>query len=426
MNLRGHRGIAALLMLLALVLSAMALLPATAQASSAQVTGLVSTCNSGIPYIAGAKVTLSDANGVLPSLSTTTDGAGVFTFTPPAANYTISASRSGYYSNNTPLPPSTSPFRFDGSTTVTVDVCLDAQPTTSGTVNFTVVNGASPSTKIGGAQISVYNPARLSTPYSALIYTNTTNATTAVALAKLWTGSFEVRVSADGYNLYIQTMTITPPASIQIGLTAGVAIVGHARNQAGQFVSAGLVGWLYNPSAAKSNGTKLIPAVVSRSQYNFSAPAGSYEMIVDANGYLAYDQPITIPTSNPHDVVLQTSPQEVDKTTVAFGAKDWNNFTITRNLTLNPDSTLAGLLPAGLRDLRTQINYTLGTGSGSGTVSAGDAAAFRSWLARNGPVYVTTDSFFLLNGQSFNSSVTSFSVSVSNSLLTPGDKVWIN
>ena len=428
MNPRGHRGIAAVLMLLALVLGAMALLPARAQAANAQITGLVSQCGSGTTFIAGAQVTLKDANGMLPSLVTTTAGDGTFSFTPPTSNYTLSATKGydpvkkmGYYSNAT-----TSPVRFDGSTTVTVDLCLDPQPLAPNSVTFTAVNAADTAVKLGGATLSIYDPARLPTPYSALVITNTTNRTTGQSIAFLWSGSFEVRVTASGYAPFIETLSLTPPASVQLGLTAQVSIVGHARNAAGQFLSAGLTGWLYSPSAAKFNGSKVIQATVNGSLFTFSAPAGTYRMIVDADGYTAYDQPITLPTSNPHDVVLQTSPQEQYLTTISFGVRDWNNFTVYRNFTLNPDTTLPQLGPAGLRDLRQQINFTLGNGAGSGTASAGDLAAFRAWFAQNGPLYVTTDSFLLLNGKSFNSTMTSYSVSVSNTLLTPGARVWIN
>ncbi len=435
MNPRGHRELAALLMLLALVLSAMALLPATAQAAT-QVTGLVSQCGPTIVYLAGAQVTLTDANGVLAPKTTTTDGAGVYSFTnPPPANYTISVSKAGYYSNSTPLPPQVSPFRYDGSATVTADACLDAQPSPTFPVTFTVVNGANPSTKIGGAILSVYNPARLSPPWSALIGTNTTNATVGPSLGQakmnLWTGSFEIRVSASGYNFYdvTQSLTVPGPTSVQINMTAGSSIVGHARDKiTHQFISGGLTGWLYSPSAAKTAGDKLIPAFVNGSLYTFSAPAGSYRMIVDANNYIAYDQPVTVSASTQLiDVNLTASPQEHDNVTVAFFPKDWNNFTVVRSLSLNTDSVLAGLMPAGLRDLRAQINFTLGTGQyNGGPVSAGDIAAFHTWLLHNGPLYVASDAFLGLNSKFYVSDPAKFQVSVSGTLGTAGEPVWIN
>jgi len=412
-----------MLMLLALVLSAMALLPARAQAASNQVTGLVSQCGPTTIYLAGATVTLSDANGVLPSLTATTDGAGVFAFTPPASNYTISVTKAGFYSNSTPQP-----FRFDGSATVSEDVCLDAQPASTGVVTFAVTNGASP---IGGASLSVYDAARLSTPYSALVSANMTNKTTGLSLVRLWTASFDVRVSANGYLPYdvTQTITVSGPTTVTITLTAGVSVTGHARDAVSNvFVSDGLTGWLYNPTAPKSDGLKIIPAFVNKSLFNLSAPAGNYRLIIDAKGYAAYNQPITVTSGTTlQDVALTRSPNEVDHVTVAFGPRDWNNYTIYRNLTLNTDSSLAGLQPTGFRDLREQVNYTLGDGTyNGGAVSPGDYAAFQAWLLRNGPLYVTTDAFLLLNGKSFTSSMTSFKVSVSNTFLTPGDKVWIN
>ncbi len=435
MNPRGHPELAAVLMLLALVLSAMALLPATAQAAT-QVTGLVSQCGPTPTFLAGAQVTLSDANGVLSPKTTTTDGAGVYSFTsPPPANYTISVSKTGYYSNNTPLSPQVSPFRYDGSTTVTADVCLDAQPPSTGTVTFTVVSSANPSTKIGGAILSVYNPARLGTPWSALIGTNTTNASAGAFLGQvkmsLWNGSFEIRVAANGYLPYdaTQTLTVVGATPVQIQIAPGASIVGHARDAAThQFISAGLTGWLYSPTAAKSAGDKVISAFINGSLYTFSAPVGSYRMVVDAKNYIAYDQPVTVTSGTKLlDVNLTASPQERDNITVAFYPKDWSNFTVYRNLSLNADSGLAGLMPAGLRDLREQINFTLGDGTyNGGTLSATDVAAFQLWLLRNGPLYVASDAFLGLNSKFYTSNAASFKVSVSGSLATAGEPVWIN
>ncbi len=432
MNPRGHRGFAAVLMLLVLVLSAMALLPARAQAATNQVTGLVSQCGSST-YIGGATVTLADADGVLSPLTTTTPGDGVFAFTPPAANYTLNATAPGYYASGI-----TAPFRFDGSTTVSENLCLTPQ-LPAGKTSFTVtfhVQSASTGAYIGGATVGVYNATRQAAGLPALIATGITNGTAGanagnVALS-LWSDNdFSVQVNATGFGVYIQTMTITSAGTITVPMSVQFTVVGHATNTAGQFLSAGLTGTLYNlgTTVPKYNGTKVIPAVVSGSLYTFYAPAGSYSMIIDANGYTAYRTDLTLsgsPTTVLANAVLASSPPESYLTTVLFGAKDWNNITIYRNWTLNPDSTLAGLSPAGVRNLRDQLNFTFGNGLGDGTVSPNDVAAFTNWLRQNGPVYVTTDAFMLLNGQGYTSSVTSFVVSVSNTLPNAAGKVWIN
>ncbi len=430
MNPRGHRGIAAVLMLLALVLSAMALLPANAQAATNTVTGLVGVCGQPFP-VSGATVTLVDANGLLPSLTTTTASDGVFSFTPQPSQYTLTVTAPGYYSGGI-----STPFRFDGTTTVSENLCLTKFPPpgkTSFVTTFHVEEALSPSTFIGGATVSVYNATRQAAGQSALIATAITNGTAGAnqgnASIGLWSDTFVVQVNATGFGIYIQKMTLSAAGTVTIPMTVQFTVVGHARNPQGQFLSAGLTATLYNLVVPKSNSSKLISAVVSGSLYTFYAPAGTYRMVVAANGYTAFhtDLPLSgTPTTVSQDAVLSPSPQELYTTTVLFGRQDWNNITILRNWTLNPDSSVPGLSPAGFRDLREQINYTFGSGLGDGVVSANDILAFTAWLHANGPAFVTTDTFMLLNLKSYNSSATNFTVSVSPTLPIAGAKVWIN
>ncbi len=431
MNPRGHREIAAVLMLLALVLSAMALLPARAQAATNQVTGLVSQCGSSTTFVGGATVTLMDADGALSSLTTTTASDGTFSFTPQAANYTLKAAAPGYYPGNV-----SAQFRFDGSTTVTRDLCLDRQ-LPAGKTSFPVtfhVRDANTLIYIGGATVSVVNSFRQANNWPAFIASGVTNGTAGPnagnVTMSLWSDSiFNVQVNATGYGVFIETMTISGSGTINIGMSVQSTVVGHARNTQGQFVTAGLVATLYNLGVPNSNQSKVINGVVSGSLYTIYAPAGSYKLIVDANGYTAFEQAVTL-TTTPQtisaDATLAPSAQEKYLTTVLFGRTDWNNLTIYRNWTLLPDSTVTGLFPAGLRDLRQQINFTFGNGAGNGVVSAGDIALFTAWLAHNGPLYVTTDGFFLLNGKSYNSSMTSFRVLLVAGLGTAGANVQID
>lgn len=429
MNPRGHRGIAAVLMLLALVLSAMALLPARAQGATNTVTGLVSRSDNGLS-IGGATVTLVDAKGVLPTLTTTTAGDGVFSFSPAASNYTIGVTAPGYYSGGI-----TTQFRFDGSATVSEPILLDPE-LPAGKTSFPVtfhVRDASTLTYIGAATVSVYNATRQAAGQSSLIATGITNGTAGPnagnTTMSLWSdNTFSVQVNATGYGLFIDTMTISGSGTINVGMSHQFVVSGHAKNAQGQFLSAGLTAALYNLGVPKTNSSKVIAGVVTGSLYTFYAPAGSYRMIVDANGYLAVAQDITLsgtPSTTTRDSTLAPAAQESFLTTVLFGAKDWNNLTVYRNWTLHADDALVGLMPSGLRDLREQINNTFGTGASDGTVSAGDISAFTAWLARNGPLYVTTDTFFLVNGKSYISSANSFTILSVNGLSTAGADVQI-
>src|SRR5204862_450265 len=140
-------------------------------------------------------------------------------------------------------------------------------------------------------------------------------------------------------------------------------------------LSAGVVAWLYNPSAANTSISRLIPGTVSGSLYQFETartPNGPYTLIVDANGYRSSSQSVTV-TGTPTliDVNLQPATPEQYATTVLYGAADWNNLTVWRNVTLNADSTLPGLDPPSLRNLRLQIDATLGNGDGT-LARAGD------------------------------------------------------
>src|SRR5712692_4966432 len=109
MHLRGHRAIRALAVFLVLALGVAALIPLIARAA-AQVTGVVSTCGGPLPLISGATVTLIDVNGIVPPATTTTNGAGVYTFNqPPPASYMIAGTQSNYYPNE-----NRTIVRFDG------------------------------------------------------------------------------------------------------------------------------------------------------------------------------------------------------------------------------------------------------------------------------------------------------------------------
>ena len=411
MNPRGQRAIRVLAGALVILLAAMALLPLIAAATS-QVTGAVTTCGVGTP-VSGATVTLVDANGISAPPPTTTDGAGVYTVTPPTGSYTISATRSGYYDAST-----STPVRFDGSRTVTISVCMNRYGSPSKVLTVRVLNGGSP---VAGATVTAFNVSN-PTGKPHLIATNTTNATGSANLT-LWPAPFVIRAIAPDFQTD-QAVDVRATSTTTVSLVAGPRIFGHVQDTDGTFLGSGVVAWLYDPGAPPSSLYRLIPATISASFYDIHAPAGTYTLIVDADGHLSKQEPVTLPTSNPHNVTLQAAPPELYQTKVAYGTNDWSNLTVWRNLTLNPDSTLPGLSPTDLRNLRLQIDATLG--NGDGTLAAGEIALFQPWLKAKGPGYVTTDGFLTTSNRAYNSSLTSYTVDVSPTLPTPNAKVWIN
>lgn len=577
MNPRGHRELGALVVLLVLLMSGLAVLPQMAQAQGHQISGLVRDCGSPITFLAGASVTLTDASGLKTPMTTTTGGDGTYAFTPGAGYYTIQVERSGYFDGG-----STAPFRFDDTATNTQNFCLDPTPPADRTLSLLVVTAATtartneilnfPKTRItnenaaptwntagntvtlaqppvssqlvdirytntalGGSRnnfVFVNNthyrwldhwtgtieilditaisdldndPNRVSvlvsysrwTPVSRLAFvpvddvaavtarkngalfpsagnwdldrdtgtvtvlgnlingtdtltfeyssvgaigaaavdvyyaaedeivaSGTTDTTGRISFT-LWSATFEVRTVQADFAPNVASIDTGTVSSTRIKLAGGLTITGHARDTQDRFISSGLVGWLYNTDPAANPANKAIRAAVTGALYTFHAPAGTYIMVIDANNYGANRTTRTFAVSpgTPIDAVLANSDPEEYRTTVLYGTADWNNLTIYRNLTLNPDTTMAGLSPAGLRDLRLQVDYTLGS-TQDGDVTAAEEDAFRAWVEANGPVYVTTDGVLTTNGESYTSAV-AYTATVEG-LTTDGSKVWVN
>ena len=419
MHLSGHRAIRALVVFLVLALGVTALLPGTARAA-VQITGAVTTCGGPLPPVSGATVTLIDVNGIVPPATATTNGAGVYAFNqPPPATYMIQGTQSNYYPNE-----NRTNVRFDGSLPKRIDLCMFPHGAPAKVLAVTVQDGGSP---IQGATVAASqstNP----TGRIQLVAQGTTG-TTGVVNLTLWAASFELRASAPTFATVEQTVDVSAVSAVTLTLTGSVELFGQVESPTG-FLSSGVVAWLYNPFTPGNNASisRLIPGTVSSSLYQFETarvPNGQYYLIVDADGYLSSRETFTLTGAQMvHDVILQPAPAERYNTTVAYGAADWNNLTAWRNLTLNADSTLPGLGPTNLRDLRLQIDSTLG--DGNGILSLGEIAAFQNWICNKGPGYVATDGFFTTNGRSYNSTAAPCGVTVSPTLATPNGRVWIN
>ena len=420
MEPRFHRALGALVLLALLVLSGVAALLGNAQAQTRQLTGLVTNCADPTVFVSGATVTLVDADGSAPPQTATTGAAGVYTFTPSPGYYRLSVRRSGYFDGGT-----SSAVRFDGTETVRRDICLDATPALDKTLVVGVVR-ASDSAPIRNATVEV-----VYLPEKQVVASALTN-TTGNATFSLWSASFELRTNRTGFALDLRSVDTATVSKVTIALGAGIVVVGHATEADGAFISAGVEGYLYHTSVVANPGWKLVKASVVGSSYAFNVSVGgTFIMVIDANGYRANvtTQVLAPGPAMRIDTVLTPSLGEEYRTTVAYGASDWNNLTIYRNLTLNPDTTLSGLNPPGVRDLRLQVDFTFGEGAGTrnGVVDGAETTGFLTWFKDSGPFYATTDSFLTTNGKSYLSSavLAAYTVTV-DGLLTAGSRVWIN
>src|SRR5438093_5166621 len=248
----GHRAIRTLAVFLVLALGVAALLPLIAR-GAARVGGAASTGGTLTPPVSGAVVPLVDANGINPTLTTTTNSGGVYTFTPPSGSYTVSVSRAGYYSNATTVPK-----RFDGTSPTRIDLCLVLQPIPAKVLKVHVQSAGSPISGATAAAFNISNP----TGKPQLVRSNTTNATGDANLT-LWAGVFQLRTSAPFYQTDQSNVDVSGTSSVTISLIAGTGVFGQVVDPDGNFLGSGVVAWPYNPSAPAPCASRLTPATTS-------------------------------------------------------------------------------------------------------------------------------------------------------------------
>src|SRR5204863_163538 len=132
---------------------------------------------------------------------------------------------------------------------------------------------------------------------------------------------------------FVDSVTVTlvdvsAPSSTTVSLAGTSVLFGHVRDSDLVPISVGVVAWLYNPAAANTSISRLIPATVGGSLYQFETartPNGAYTLIVDANGYRSSSQFVTV-TGTPTllDVTLQPAAKAPCTTTFAYRAADRN------------------------------------------------------------------------------------------------------
>ncbi|OGS51324.1 MAG: hypothetical protein A3K65_02915 [Euryarchaeota archaeon RBG_16_68_12] len=263
---------------------------------------------------------------------------------------------------------------------------------------------------VSGATVNLFNATR-----SQVVASGRTDGTGFVTLS-IWGAPLELQVQADQYQPVALTVDTTTVNSTRVVLSTGFQVFGHAIRSGGGFVSAGLVGFLYNMNPAASLFRKVLSAKVQSSLYIFYAePGQTYQMVIDADGYRAGTVTVvTSPgTSREVDMTLTPSLKEEYRTNVTYDDTDWNTpLTVARKFTLRPDSTIPGLLLPGIRSVALQIDYTLG--DKNGILTGPEAAALGTWLESRLADYVTTSGFLGTNGVPYNSTATSYVVSGPN------------
>jgi PKD repeat protein len=206
-----------------------------------------------------------------------------------------------------------------------------------------------------------------------------------------WAGAFDVQVEADMYQPKVIGIVMTGDQSMWILMDLAIRINGWVTDDISSSAVDNVRAYMFCTDAVPAS-IKLLEADVSGSYYKFDAYPGSFDLIVDADGYEAQILPIVVSTDAVYDFSLALADEELIDTSIGFVADDWNNITVYKNLTLNLDSHLPSLGTAALGSLELEIDLTVG--NGDGTLDLAEKTAFVDWLVERGPQFLTTTGLF--------------------------------
>ena len=227
-----------------------------------------------------------------------------------------------------------------------------------------------------------------------------------VASAQVYDGTFRVQVTATDYSPVVRIYTISgSDFADTIYMTRALTVTVLALDAKGP-VSSGITALLINTNPGLDDHVRIMRSTSSPQGNILTIPAyaGTWLLIVDANGYKAGTRMLTL-TGNytVSDLYLTQSGEEKYQTGVVFPGNDWNSPVVWRNLSLLPDSELPAIGSENLRNLTWQVDFAFGTVK-DGALTALEKTALTSFLGKAGPFYTVTDNFLTVNGKTYRSS----------------------
>jgi hypothetical protein len=216
----------------------------------------------------------------------------------------------------------------------------------------------------------------------------------------LWAGPFELTCASLGYEKYAdQNLVISASTNMTVMLGISEPVHGWVENDDPAEIRAYLVSY----DTALPLSKRIVTATVEDTWFSFDAYPGNYLLIVDADGYKAHAEQITVPVpppSLPLSILLEESPEELHTTDISFISNDWNNIVVKRNMVLNNDSRIFGMDYDDIRNAQLQIDLALG--DKDGTLSSNEFdTLFKDWLIGMGPEYVTYENFMTINSRDY-------------------------
>jgi PKD repeat protein len=318
----------------------------------------------------------------------TSDSAGLLEFTPAPGYYRLKVSAAGHYDYT-----HEEVIRFDGLTNVYLGIVPTVLKGASDTtLTFNVTSGSS---ALSGALVTVkYN-------HLGDLQTMTSGSTNASGLVELAVPSANYIAVISKANYVTKEVAFNASADMTLNVSLDTSVSYSGTVTVNGAAASGVKVYMVDKVSPLTapNSKILSPVVLSSNYFKFDAYPGDFYVVVDANNGLGEVSSVTVTTAATVTLDLAAQNLQVEKSSFAFAADEWNSAVQTKTLDLDYDYSVPGLAYSFLPSIRMQIDLALG--NGNGVVEAAEVTAFNDLMESYGPLDVTTENMMTVANQMF-------------------------
>jgi PKD repeat protein len=376
------------MLVLALLLSSLALLPGTT-VKGASVSNQISfnaVDGVGNPVV-GVQAVLTEVH-TLKQYTNTTDSSGLATFSPWPGYYTLALKKSGYFDRVYP-----GVVRYDGLSPLPLGlVVVTAQPSAIYNLDLTVLKSGTPDA-VNNVRLRV-----MDTGHSMQeVYNNT--AVTGVFTVPVYNATYKLVITASAYSTNVTTVIVSSGTSLTMYMDASVIVRGYVY-MSGTPVTKGLRAYMVSTNTSIDLEKRIVkPKTIGTNYFEFDAYAGEFYLLVDGESAKANMTKFTLTSAKTMTVDLTAQAVQKTARNVAFYQGDWNHFNLTEYSVLQYDATVPWLNFSYLPNIRMQIDFSVGNGDGQ--VSAAEFNSFKTLVSSFGPNNITTEWLIKTNGTKY-------------------------
>jgi PKD repeat protein len=377
------------MLVLALLLSSLALLPGTTVkgADSNEIYKISFNAVDSDGPVIGVQAVLREVH-TLRQYAITTGPGGLAEFSPWPGYYTLTLTKSGYFDKMYP-----GIIRFDGLSAVSLyQITLQKQPTKDTYLNLSVLKNGT-SDPVNGVRLRVLDTGHsMQEVYNATASNGTFN-------VSLYAATYKLVVSASGYAVNVTTVALTANMTSTIYMDNSLVVRGYVYMN-GTPVTKSLKAYMVSTNTSLDREKRIVkPTTIGTNSFGFDAYAGEFYLLVDGENAKTNMTKLTLTSASTMTVNLTA--QAVQQTTedIAFYEGDWNQFNLTEYSALEYDATVPGLNYSYIPNIRMQIDFALGDGDGQ--ISSAESDSFNATMISFGPQNITTEWLLKVNGTKF-------------------------